>query len=193
MALKGQVQLTRHQDLRDDGLDLRKPVCIWHTFDDHMTAWDAVVRRQWPDPIPTLALPPTATDPTQGPEGQDTFWIWSGIVPAEPETPWETLRHRIGEQVLADCGRYYDGLAELEITRSVRSTPDIEERFNAIDGAVYHCDSVLERMGPLRPAAGLSGYETPVPGCSSVAPARIPAGGSPAALVGSPPYGCSRG
>ena len=42
--------------------------------------------------------------------------------------------------------------------------PDIEERFWAIDGSVYHVDPTITRFGPNKPVAGFAGYKTPVPG-----------------------------
>ena len=42
--------------------------------------------------------------------------------------------------------------------------PDIEERFFAMDGSVYHTDPVITRFGPNKPAVGFSGYSTPIPG-----------------------------
>jgi phytoene dehydrogenase-like protein len=120
---------------------------------------------------------PTAIDPTQGPKGQDTFWLWSGIVPVRPHETWETARDRIAGQVLADCATYYEGLDSLEIGRTVLSTPDLEERFHAIDGNVYHVDSVLQRFGPLRPAAGFGSYATPVPGLFLSGAGTHPTGG----------------
>jgi phytoene dehydrogenase-like protein len=41
----------------------------------------------------------------------------------------------------------------------------MEERFGDVDGSPYHCDPVLSRgLGPIKPAIGFAGYETPVPG-----------------------------
>jgi phytoene dehydrogenase-like protein len=120
---------------------------------------------------------PSAIDPTQAPAGQDTFWLWSGIVPVRPHEPWETSRDRIANQVLADCGNYYEGIDSLEIGRTVLSTPDLTDRFNAIDGNVYHVDSVLQRFGPLRPAAGFGSYATPVPGLFLSGAGTHPTGG----------------
>ena len=61
------------------------------------------------------------------------------------------------------------GLDSLEIGRAVLGGPDIEKRFNAPAGNVYHIDPLITRFGPLKPAAGLSGYRTPVKGSTSAA------------------------
>jgi phytoene dehydrogenase-like protein len=163
--------------VRGDGLDLRRPLLQWSTLEDCIAAWEAVVARRWPERIPVMCTVPSAIDPTQAPDGQDTFWLWSGIVPVRPHETWETSRDRIAAQVLADCATYYEGLDSLEIGRTVLSTPDLEERFHAIDGNVYHVDSVLQRFGPLRPAAGFGSYATPVPGLFLSGAGTHPTGG----------------
>jgi len=42
--------------------------------------------------------------------------------------------------------------------------PDIEQRFWAIDGSVYHVDPTISRFGPNKPVTGFAGYKTPVEG-----------------------------
>jgi phytoene dehydrogenase-like protein len=66
--------------------------------------------------------------------------------------------------VLADCAQYYEGLDSLEIARRTLTPHDLETRFGAPDGNVYHVDPIVTRFGPARPAMGLGGYKTPVPG-----------------------------
>ena len=177
VAVRGRLDLPRHNAWRKDGLDLRRPILSWHTFEDHVEAWDAVVARRWPKQIPFIGIVPTAIDPTQAPEGQDTFWLWSGVVPAHPERPWDELRDAVGQGVLAECATYYRGLDSLEIARSVRSGPDLGRRFHATDGNVYHVDPVVWRLGPLRPAFGFFGYQTPVAGLFLSGAGTHPTGG----------------
>jgi phytoene dehydrogenase-like protein len=164
VALRGQLRLPRHTAWRDDSLNLREPVTCWHTFEEHVQGWDAVVRGEWPQRLPFLAVIPTALDPTQAPDGQDTLWIWSGVVPNKSREPWDEVRDRVADAVLADCAHYYEGIEELVIDRTVLTPNDVADRFNVSDGNVYHVDPSLQRFGPLRPAQGLADYNTPVDG-----------------------------
>jgi phytoene dehydrogenase-like protein len=178
IALKGRLGLARHEAWRGDGMDLRHPLIAWHTLEQHVDGWEAVTRDEWPDPVPLgCCTVPTATDPTQAPEGQDTFWLWSGVLPIFAREPWEQARERIAKQVLDDCANYYDGIAELEIGRVVLGGPDIEQRFNAPHGNVYHVDPLLMRFGPLRPAMGFGAYKTPVAGLYLSGAGTHPTGG----------------
>ena len=114
--------------------------------------------------IPGLSQVTTAFDPSMAPEGHDTWWFWAGLVPARPTEDWDTVRHKIEARVLANCAHYYEGLDKLEIARRTLTPHDLEQRFAAPQGNVYHVDPIITRFGPLRPAAGFGGYKTPVPG-----------------------------
>ena len=177
VAVRGRLSLPRHQAWRKDDLDMRKPITSWQTFEEHVDAWNKVVAHEWPDPLCFIGIIPTAIDPSQAPDGQDTFWVWSGITPAHPHVPWEQTRDEIGNRVLAEASKVYDGLEELEIGRRVFHASDLEERFNVPDGNVYHVEPVGMRFGPLRPAQGFGGYETPVPGLWLTGAGTHPTGG----------------
>jgi phytoene dehydrogenase-like protein len=177
LALSGHAQVRRHQENRRDSVDLRKPVLAYTNFEDQVQAWRDCARGEVPDPLPGMAVIPSAFDPTQAPEGQDTFWFWSGVSPARPREPWTEVADRTAERVLAAAGKYIDGLGELEIDRQVLAAPDFEARFRAPDGNVYHVDPIVTRFGPLRPAIGLAGYRTPVPGLFLSGGGTHPSGG----------------
>jgi phytoene dehydrogenase-like protein len=162
VALSGRVTLSGHA--RKGGVDLRKPAICFTTFEEHVQAWRDCARGEVPDPLPGIAILPTGVDSSQAPEGQDTFWFWSGISPVDPTKPWVELAGPLSERVLDTASKYFDGLTELEIDRQVMTPPLIEERFRAPDGNVYHVDPTATRFGPLRPAAGFAGFRSPVPG-----------------------------
>jgi phytoene dehydrogenase-like protein len=178
VALNGRTSLKRHEAWRGDGLDLRHPLLGWHTLEQHVAGWEAVTKDEWPNPVPIGCVTiPTATDPTQAPEGQDTFWLWSGVIPVFPNEPWAGVKDRIGKQVMDDCAGYFDDLDALEIDRTVLGSPELEERFNSPHGNVYHVDPLLFRFGPLRPAMGFGAYRTPIPGLYLSGAGTHPTGG----------------
>jgi phytoene dehydrogenase-like protein len=178
VALKGKVSAPRHTALRDDDLDPAAVLTAWHTLAQQSSAWDDVCRGDWPDPVPvSCAIFPTHVDQTMAPEGQDTFWLWSGVIPVHPRVPWEEVRNDIGERVLKDAAQYFEGLDSLEIDRAVLGGPDIEARFNAPWGNVYHVDPLPTRFGPLKPALGLGAYKTPIDGLYLSGASTHPTGG----------------
>jgi phytoene dehydrogenase-like protein len=178
VALKGRLSMERHEKWRGDGLDIRNYLTAWHTLEEQDAAWTAVTRGEWPDPVPiSCAIAPTSVDPTMAPAGEDTFWMWSGVIPVTPREPWENVRKEIGDRVLKDCAQYYTGLDSLEIDRLVLGGPDIEKRFNAPAGNVYHVDPMMSRFGPMRPAQGLGSYRTPIDGLYLSGAGTHPTGG----------------
>jgi phytoene dehydrogenase-like protein len=164
VALDGRSGLSRYEARRGDGLDLRKPAVSWGTYEQHVAAWAACARGELPASLPGISILPTGVDPTQAPEGKDTFWWWTGIAAAHPRESWQTLGEQAVKSVMAEVAAHYDDIEELEIARKVLTPDDLAVRFRAPDGNVYHVDTVLTRFGPLRPAAGFGGYRTSVPG-----------------------------
>jgi phytoene dehydrogenase-like protein len=169
--------MPKHTKWRRDGLDLCEPIVSWQTYEDHLDAWNSAVQRKYPEQECFIGIVPSRLDPAQAPEGQDTFWLWSGIFPRNPDVPWDTMRDKIGDKVLAECAQYYEGLDTLEISRRVMSAPELEDRFHVPDGNVYHVEPVGMRFGPLRPAQGFGNYETPVPGLWITGAGTHPTGG----------------
>lgn len=164
VALAGRLELTEHQANRRDGVDLRKPVMCWSTFEQHVAAWEACERGEVPPALPMLTIIPTAADPSQAPEGQDTLWSWTGIAAAHPRAAWDGQKDDVAQREITRAARYLDGLRELELDRQVMAPPDFERRFRSPDGNVYHVDPTALRFGPLRPARGFAGFGGPVDG-----------------------------
>jgi phytoene dehydrogenase-like protein len=178
VALKGKLSMPRHSEQRDDDLDPCGTLVAWHTLEEQSRAWEDLCRGDWPDPVPvSCSISPTHVDPTQAPEGQDTLWLWSGVIPVFPRKPWEEVRDEIGQKVLADSAQYYEGLDSLEIGREVLGGPDLERRFNAPAGNVYHVDPLPSRFGPLKPALGFGSYKTPIDGLYLSGASTHPTGG----------------
>lgn len=178
VATSGKITMEKHRQWRKDKLDPTGILVAWATLEEQSAAWDNTVRGEWTHPMPVhCSIVPTRVDPSQAPEGGDTFWLWSGIPPVNPVTPWEEVRDEVGRSVLKDAAQYYVGLDTYEIGRTVLCGPDLEKRFNAPAGNVYHVDPLITRFGPMRPAPGLGQYRTPVKGLYLSGAGTHPTGG----------------
>lgn len=164
LALNGRSGLARYEARRGDGMDLRKPAICWNTYEEHVESWNACLRGELPGRMTGVTILPTGVDPSQGPEGKDTLWWWSGIVPSHPKKPWNAIGEDAANEAVKAISLHLDNVDELEIGRQVLTPDDIAVRFNAPDGNVYHVDSSLSRFGPMRPAAGFGRYRTSIPG-----------------------------
>lgn len=165
IALRGRLNLGRHQRRRVDGLDLRVPACLIADFDGVVRSSREARAGRLPDDIHLFTVVPTSVDPTQAPSGQDTLYLYAPIMPLQPEGSWEIHVDKAADAIVAKAAEYYDGIAEYEIGRCVQSPDEIARRVHATLGAtVTHVDYLPHRLGPLRPALGLGGYRTPVEG-----------------------------
>ncbi|MBJ8345203.1 NAD(P)/FAD-dependent oxidoreductase [Antrihabitans sp. YC2-6] len=164
VALSGKIDMSKHEKWRGDGIDLRLACNCYHTYEQALAAARSCVRGEVPDAIPGLAQVTNAFDPSMSPKGKDLWWFWTGLTPSIPRDGWDVARKEITESVIRDAEQYYKGVESLEIARRPLALPDIEERFWAIDGSVYHVDPTITRFGPNKPVAGFAGYKTPVDG-----------------------------
>ena len=164
VALSGRVNMSKHEKWRGDGIDLRLACNCYHTYQQAIDAARACVRGQVPDAIPGLAQVTNAFDPSMSPKGKDLWWFWTGLTPSFPEEGWDVARKKITDSIIKDADEYYRGVEDLQIAVRPLVLPDIEERFWAIDGSVYHVDPTIARFGPNKPVTGFAGYRTPVEG-----------------------------
>lgn len=167
IALKGRIEPTRHINWRKQrgwSEDMRLPTLQWQTYQQALAAYDACIQGKVPDQIGGLGTVCTEFDPKMAPEGCDTYWFWTGLIPSKPNDDWDTVRDEITNKVVKESCMIYEGLEDLEIARRPLAPPDIEKRFHAIDGSVYHVEPYLTRFGPGRPMFGMADYKTPVKG-----------------------------
>ena len=165
VALSGRVDMSKHEKWRGDGIDLRLACNCYHTYEQAKRGGaKACVRGQVPDAIPGLAQVTNAFDPSMSPPGKDLWWFWTGLTPSFPEDGWDVARKKITDSIIKDADQYYKGVEDLQVAVRPLVLPDIEERFWAIDGSVYHVDPTISRFGPNKPVSGFAGYRTPVEG-----------------------------
>lgn len=164
VALSGRVDMSKHEKWRGDGIDLRLACNCYHTYEQALEAARSCVRGQVPDAIPGLAQVTNAFDPSMSPPGKDLWWFWTGLTPSFPEEGWDVARKKITDSIIKDAEQYYKGVEDLQVAIRPLVLPDIEERFWAVDGSVYHVDPTITRFGPNKPVAGFAGYRTPVDG-----------------------------
>lgn len=177
LALSGQLRLPRHEALRQDQLDLRRPAGVIGTAADAQQNWADAAAGHFPTRPLMYAVIPTAMDPTQAPTGQDTLYLWASPVPARPTAPWDTAAPSGADTLVARAAEFYDGIKDFEIGRWVESPVDAERRLRVAGGSLLHVDISPFRMGSRRPARGLGGYRTPVEGLYLGAAGSHPGGG----------------
>ncbi|HWF56084.1 MAG TPA: NAD(P)/FAD-dependent oxidoreductase [Solirubrobacteraceae bacterium] len=165
MALSGELDYSRMERLRDDDISLRRTALLCGSFEEMVAAVEDCTSGRMPAPMPFAAVLPTGPDPSQAPPGQDTLYLWAGWAPRTPSGGWDAgFTECAGQAMVDQAARYIDGVRELEIGRFVEPWPLLEQRTRVPNGNPYYVDLLMARQGPLRPALGLGGYTTPIPG-----------------------------
>jgi len=185
LALTGRITMKRHQAWRRDDLDVRLPshtigteAGLDRTFKRSGAGLDPLAGEHslWP-------VIPTALDPTQAPDGQDTLYLYVAVAPYEPGD-----KAALADAVVATAADYYDGIDDLEIGRQVLTNADIGERVHATGGNITHVDMAIGRAAAGRPARGFGGFRTPVPGLFLSGAGTHPGGG----ITGAPGYNAAK-
>jgi phytoene dehydrogenase-like protein len=191
MAFKGQLQLTRHEKWRGDGVDLRRPMHVIGTAEGVQRAFarSAAGLQPYEDDYSFWNAIPTGVDPTQAPAGHDNFYGYCATAPIAPEGGWtDEAKQQAGQAIVNKFAKFYDGIEELELGRQVATNDDFAVRGNMTAGNLVHVDMILSRGGPLRPARGLGGYSTPIDGLYLTGAGTHPGGG----ITGAPGYMTAR-
>ncbi|HEX9684074.1 MAG TPA: NAD(P)/FAD-dependent oxidoreductase [Acidimicrobiales bacterium] len=166
VAMSGRLGFSRHEQWRDDGVDLRIPVQLVGSMEDHNRAYAySAAGHLAPEPAPFWGAILNSVDPSMSPEGQDTVYFWSGWVPSSPKgVSNDEFRGMAGKALMSTAAEFYDGIEELKIGERVMTSDDLAMKFNATKGSPSHVDWTLGRFGPFRPAPGFGGYRSPLEG-----------------------------
>jgi phytoene dehydrogenase-like protein len=179
MALRTQVTLSMHQKWRGDGLDLRRPAVMVGPMGSAQRGYADAAAGRIPraEDMLVWCFCPTGIDPTQAPEGQDVMYLSTPSVPVQPLEGWDAAQDRAIEALLTQAGVFYDTGLDQEIGRRVETPQGLAQRLRVTNGCYFHVDFTPTRSGPLRPAAGLGGYRTPVNGLYLAGAGTHPGGG----------------
>jgi phytoene dehydrogenase-like protein len=175
-ALSGRLELPHHQPNRTDGVDLRKPAIYMGSFEDVVKADEQSARGEIPDRTALCLGIFTAVDPSQAPDGQDVLQLYSPA-PVNPIGGWDKWRDEAQRRLVAKMELAAPDLTSLQIGSFIETSEDLAERTGAINGCIYHIDNLPTRLGPLRPAAGVGGYRSPVGGLYFGSASCHPGGG----------------
>jgi phytoene dehydrogenase-like protein len=149
--------------------------------DDYDAEFDAVFGTRGParaveDPTLYVSAP---TDPAAAPDGHEAWFVLvnaarHGIGPGTVDWREPGLADRYAGHLLDRLARRGLDVRDRVLFAEVRSPADLEERTNAVGGAIYGTSSNGPRAAFLRPA-----NRSPVPGLFLVGGSAHPGGGLP--------------
>ncbi len=137
---------------------------------------------------PLLVIGQTSSvDPTRAPAGHHVTWVQVRTLPPRiVEDPagelgglsWDEAAAPYAERVLDKLERYAPGIRRLVVGKAVLSPADLERHdANLVGGDSISGSMHLRQSFLLRPALGMSGYRTPVPGLLLIGAATWPGPG----------------
>jgi phytoene dehydrogenase-like protein len=156
--------------------DLRNCVLLYGTADEVSESFGAARRGVFRTPPVMWVAITSAPDRTLAPEGQDVVYLYPLIAPIEPPKGWDDLLPEAERATLERAGEFLGGL-DAELGRWVETPDDMARRTGARNASITHVDFGLMRSGPLRPAAGLGNYRTPLAGLLIGGAGSHPGGG----------------
>lgn len=117
-------------------------------------------------------------DPALAREGRHVLTTFVQYVPYRLKgCKWETERERLGDRVIDIIARYAPNVPGAVVGRDVITPWDLEQRFGITEGNIFHGDIRLDQLFFMRPLAGWSRYETPIPGLYLCGAGTHPGGG----------------
>ncbi len=120
----------------------------------------------------------SAVDPGLAPAGKHLLFAWGQYHPyALARGSWDDQRQRAADDLLAAVGRFAPNVPECVEEVYVQTPPDLERELGLYNGNVMHLEMSLDQMFSFRPAPGLAGYRTPLPGLFLTGASTHPGGG----------------
>ncbi len=136
-------------------------------------------RRGIPAPAPHVELcVPSALDPSLAPPGRHVATLGFRSQPYRlTGTTWDEERDRVADRLLEELAAMIPNLPGAIIDRQVLTPLDLERTLALTGGHHLHGDMSPDQLGPLRPAPGLGGYRTTIPGLYLCGAGTHPGGG----------------
>jgi phytoene dehydrogenase-like protein len=149
-------------------------------------AFDPVKYRERPEHPFLDIFVPSVSRPELAPDGHAVASILVHFVPYEYDAGWtDDEREKLGDAVVAELESYAPGVSQSIVAREVLTPLDIENRYGASGGHIYHGEHGLDQIA-VRPSPETSRYATPVEGLYLCGAGAHPGGGvscAPGALA----------
>lgn len=126
-----------------------------------------------------IAMTWTAVDPSLAPTGKHLLFAWAQWHPyaLAGGRSWNEERGRAADDILRAVGRFAPNVPECVEQVHIQTPLDLERELGLYSGNVMHLEMSLDQMFMFRPAAGLSGYRTAIPGLFLTGASTHPGGG----------------
>ncbi len=155
--------LPRFVGVEDDSKYLAGRIQIGSTVDALERAFDDTKYGRLPRrPYLDLTLP-SISDPSLAPEGKHVMSAWVQFPPYHLRgRTWDEARDELAETVVKRIEERAPDFGSSIVARDVLSPLDIEQRFGATEGHLYHVEPALDQCLYMRPVPGWARYRMPI-------------------------------
>ncbi len=128
---------------------------------------------------PIVAMTFSAVDDTLAPPGGEVLWLWAQYFPYEMTggRTWDAIEDEVADSIIDAFEVYAPGTRDSIVGQLFQHPLWLERELGLLRGNVMHLEMSLDQMFSLRPALGMSGYESPVPGLFLTGASTHPGGG----------------
>jgi phytoene dehydrogenase-like protein len=171
-------ELPHFTGLPSNGEHVRGAISISPSYDYLERAYDdAKYGRFSRRPYMDIVFP-SAIDPGMAPPGRHVMTVFIQYAPYHLNGGWtEQAREAFGDAVIETLSEYAPNLKSAILHRQVITPLDIENLTGLSEGNIFAGELSLSQLAFLRPAAGWSGYRTPVAGYYQCGSGTHPGGG----------------
>ena len=128
---------------------------------------------------PIVGMSFSAVDDTLAPPGGEVLWLWAQYFPYELAggRSWDDVGDAVADSILDAFEVYAPGTRESIVGQLFQHPLWLERELGLFRGNVMHLEMSLDQMFSLRPALGMSGYVSHVPGLYLTGASTHPGGG----------------
>ncbi len=128
-------------------------------------SFDANKYGRMPEELSIDAYLPSADDDTLAPAGNHVMLLWVQFVPhALRDGTWDQHCARLWDAIAATIERDSPGFTSRVLHYDLSTPADLERRFGATQGCLYHAELALDQVLYMRPVPGWYGYRMPIRG-----------------------------
>jgi phytoene dehydrogenase-like protein len=140
-------------------------------------AWDAQRRGELADSYPIELIIPSVTDPTLAPAGLHTISTGIQQLPFDlAEGDWDSRKDEFTQTVIRSLARFAPNVPDSVIATYTITPLDLERDYGLTGGNIFQGAMSQNQLFASRPAPGIGGYRTPIPGLYLCGAATHPGG-----------------
>ena len=126
-----------------------------------------------------IAMTWSAVDPSLAPPDKHVLFLWAQYFPYELANgdSWDDIGEQVADNIIDTYAQYVPNVRDIIIDKLIEHPLYLERELGLLRGNVMHLEMSIDQMFSLRPALGLSQYQTPIDNLFITGASTHPGGG----------------